>query len=291
MQRSSENMSTPLQYYNSIPPVAKTYAVACLLTTGAYELELYNIRNIALIYSDVFKKFQVWRLITPFFFLGPFSLEFALRLLTILLYGVQLERGPFDKRTADLVWMYIFGAMSLLVIAGIPYFWSPFMGPSLVYVLAYVWGREFPNALVNIHNLFELKGFYIPWYMLVVDLVLGNPLKPGLVGIAAGHLYYFLSVLYPLSSGRNILKTPRWVHKLVAYWGEGFQMNSPFRNEASSGVVFRGRSYRLNGARTTAARSPATTSEPAETNTNTVEPPNSAGGVAFRGRSRRLGSR
>ena len=30
-------------------------------------------------------------------------------------YGVSLERGPFDKRTADFVWMLIFGAFSLLV--------------------------------------------------------------------------------------------------------------------------------------------------------------------------------
>ena len=30
-------------------------------------------------------------------------------------YGVSLERGPFDKRTADYVWMFIFGAFSLLV--------------------------------------------------------------------------------------------------------------------------------------------------------------------------------
>lgn len=30
-------------------------------------------------------------------------------------HGVQLERGPFDKRTADYLWMYIFGAFSLLV--------------------------------------------------------------------------------------------------------------------------------------------------------------------------------
>lgn len=48
-----------LRYYNSIPPVTKTYAVACLFATGAYTLELYNIRNIALLYSDVFKRFQV----------------------------------------------------------------------------------------------------------------------------------------------------------------------------------------------------------------------------------------
>jgi len=30
-------------------------------------------------------------------------------------YGVQLERGPFDKRTADFLWMMIFGVLTLLV--------------------------------------------------------------------------------------------------------------------------------------------------------------------------------
>ncbi|XP_042031418.1 derlin-1-like isoform X1 [Salvia splendens] len=245
-------MSTPMEYYRSIPPVTKTYAVVCLLTTAAYHLDLYDPRSIALFYSDIFKKFQVWRFITPFFFLGPFSLPFALRLLTILVYGVQLERGPYDKRTADLAWMYIFGAMTLLVIAAIPYLWHPFTGPCVVYVLVYNWAREFPNARVNVHGLFELKGFYMPWYMLVVDLLVGNRIKQGLIGIGAGHLYYFLSVLYPISSGRRtLIKTPLWVHKLIDFWGEGYQMNSPLRNshqaDSDGGVAFRGRSYRLGG--------------------------------------------
>jgi len=30
-------------------------------------------------------------------------------------YGVQLEKGAFEKRTADFLWMMIFGAISLLV--------------------------------------------------------------------------------------------------------------------------------------------------------------------------------
>ena len=30
-------------------------------------------------------------------------------------YGVQLEKGTFEKRTADFLWMMIFGAVSLLV--------------------------------------------------------------------------------------------------------------------------------------------------------------------------------
>lgn len=30
-------------------------------------------------------------------------------------YGVQLENGPFQRRTADFLWMILFGALSLLV--------------------------------------------------------------------------------------------------------------------------------------------------------------------------------
>lgn len=57
-----------------------------------------------------------------------------------------------------------------------------------------------------------MQGFYLPWYMLGIDLILGNPLKPDMLGIAAGHAYYFLTVLYPLASGKNYFKTPRWVY-------------------------------------------------------------------------------
>nr|GMD52086.1 derlin-1.2-like isoform X2 [Ipomoea batatas] len=166
------------RYYNSLPPVAKTYAVICFMTAATYQLELYNIWNIALFYSDVFRRFQVWRLVTNFFFIGAFSFTFAFRLLIILRYGVQLERGPFDKRTADYVWMFLSGAIALLVMSIFPFLWSPFMGASLVFMIVYIWGREFPNERTNVYGLVQFKGFYLPWYMLGIDMILGNPLKP-----------------------------------------------------------------------------------------------------------------
>ncbi|XP_021687017.2 derlin-1.2 isoform X2 [Hevea brasiliensis] len=275
-------MSTPAEYYRSLPPVSKTYGVACLMTTAAYYLHLYNVRNIALFYEDVIKRFQVWRLITNFFFLGPFSFPFAFRL--IMMYGVSLERGPFDKRTADFVWMFFFGALSLLVMAAVPMLWSPFMGVSLVFMIVYVWAREFPNARINIYGLVSLKGFYLPWAMLALDLIFGNPLMPDILGMVAGHLYYFLTVLHPLSGGNFVLRTPLWVHKLVAFWGEGTQVNAPVQRDPSAGVAFRGRSYRLNGTRTRP-------SEDSQGTTPAQQPNNSAGGVAFQGRSYRLGVR
>lgn len=48
--------------------------------------------------------------------------------------------------------------------------------------------------------------------MLALDVIFGSPLVPDLLGILAGHLYYFLTVLHPLAGGKNILRTPFWVY-------------------------------------------------------------------------------
>ena len=193
------------------------------------------------------KQLQIWRLVTKFFFPGPFSINFAIRLLLIARYVVQLERGLFDRRTADFLWMMIFAALSLLAFAIVPALRSGFLGISLVFMLVYIWAREFPNAQVNISGLFMLKGFYFPWAMLALNVIFGSPLLPDLMGIVVGHLYYFLTELHPRTGGRNILNTPLWVHKIVARWNVGAQANNPVRREPTAGTAFSGRSYRLVG--------------------------------------------
>ncbi|KAG7014843.1 Derlin-1 [Cucurbita argyrosperma subsp. argyrosperma] len=237
-------MSTPLEYYHSLPPVSKVYGVSCLMTTAAYYLQLYDPKNIALIYSLVIKKFQIWRLITNFFFLGPFSFPFAFRLIIIAKYGVSLERGPFDKRTADYVWMLIFGALSLLVMAAIPYCWTPFMGSSLVFMIVYIWSREFPNARINIYGVVSLK----------------------------------------VSNSFESMN-----HKLVAYWGEGTQFNSPVQRDPSAGTAFRGRSYRLNSSQTN-TRERTQTRRRSSPSPPPPPPQQGSNQPAFSGRSYRLDS-
>ena len=39
----------------------------------------------------------------------------------------------------------------------IPFFYTPFLAVSLVFMLLYVWSREFPNANINIYGLVTLK--------------------------------------------------------------------------------------------------------------------------------------
>ncbi|KAL4333729.1 hypothetical protein GQ457_07G038660 [Hibiscus cannabinus] len=241
-------MSSPGEFYKSLPPITKAYGTICFLTTVASQLGLYRIETIALIHELVFSEFQVWRLLTNFFFLGNFSVNFAIRLLMIIRYGVQLEQGPFQRRTADFLWMMIFGALSLLVLSFIPILRGAFLGISLVFMLVYIWSREFPNAQVNIYGLVALKAFYLPWAMLALDVIFGSPLAPDLMGIIAGHLYYFLTVLHPLAGGRNIIFTPKLVHKLVARARLGYPTNAHVPQDRATGAAFTGRSYRLNAS-------------------------------------------
>lgn len=72
----------------------------------------------------------------------------------------------------------------------------------------------FFSAILDMSNsvAFYLQAFYLPWAMLALDVIFGSPIMPDLLGIIAGHLYYFLTVLHPLAGGKNILKTPVWVY-------------------------------------------------------------------------------
>ncbi|VFQ81382.1 unnamed protein product [Cuscuta campestris] len=74
-------MASPAEYYKSLPPISKAYGTACLAVTVAFALGVVNPANIALLPELVFYRFQVWRLITNFFFLGKFSINFGIRLL------------------------------------------------------------------------------------------------------------------------------------------------------------------------------------------------------------------
>ena len=140
------------------------------------------------------------------------------------------------------------------VLSAIPLFKLPFLGIPMVSMLLYVWSREYPNAQINMYGLVQLRvcnitvllsplpifmlhnqcsnhyrpgnlmvlsslqSFYLPWAMLGLDVIFGSPLLPGFMGIIVGHLYYFLAVLHPLATGKNYLKTPKWVYPFTQSW-------------------------------------------------------------------------
>jgi len=74
----------------------------------------------------------------------------------------------------------------------------------------------------------------------------GHPFLVDLLGIVVGHIYYFLTVLHPQATGHNYLKTPRWVHQLVAQWPRPQVPSTQTTVSPGARTAFSGRSYRLN---------------------------------------------
>ncbi|XP_072863021.1 derlin-3 isoform X7 [Chlorocebus sabaeus] len=126
-----------------VPAVTRAYTAACVLTTAAVQLELLSPFQLYFNPHLVFRKFQVWRLVTNFLFFGPLGFSFFFNILFVFRYCRMLEEGSFRGRTADFVFMFLFGGvlMTLLGFLGSLFF----LGQALMAMLVYVWSRRSPR--------------------------------------------------------------------------------------------------------------------------------------------------
>jgi len=217
-------MATLVERFLEIPPVTRTYMAGAFLTTAACALDLISPFSLYFSSKLIFYKLQVWRLLTNFFFFGAkFSLDFLFHMFFVVRYSRALEEGSFRGRTADFFYMVFFGATIMTIIA--PFVNLQFLGSSLTFMLVYVWGRRNPFGRMHFLGLFTFTAPYLPWVLLAFSLLLGNEVVVDLLGIAVGHVYYFLEDVYPrmVPSRVRLLKTPRFLELLFATPEEEFQ--------------------------------------------------------------------
>ncbi|XP_038431752.1 derlin-3 isoform X3 [Canis lupus familiaris] len=193
-----------------VPAVTRAYTAACVLTTAAVQLELLSPFQLYFNPHLVFRKFQVWRLVTNFLFFGPLGFSFFFNMLFVFRYCRMLEEGSFRGRTADFVFMFLFGGvlMTLLGLLGSLFF----LGQALTVMLVYVWSRRNPRVRVNFFGLLTFHAPFLPWALMGFSLLLGNSILVDLLGIAVGHIYYFLEDVFPNQpGGKRLLLTPRFL--------------------------------------------------------------------------------
>lgn len=107
------------------------------------------------------------------------------------------------------------GAALLTSVA--PFINLQFLGPSLTFMLVYVWARRHQYVTMSFMGVFNFTAPYLPWVLLAFSVVLGSSPVVDLLGMAAGHIYYFLEDVYPhMAPGRRLLRTPAIVKALFA---------------------------------------------------------------------------
>ncbi|XP_073530740.1 derlin-2-like isoform X4 [Phyllobates terribilis] len=193
--------------YQHIPSVTRAYTVACLITTAAVQMELVSPLQIYFNPDLIFKKLQIWRLVTNFLYFGELGFSFFFNMVFTYRYCKMLEETSFRGRTADFVFMFLFGGL-IITVFGLLVDLS-FMGQAFTLMLVYVWCRRNPYVRINILGILTVQAPYMPWVLLLFSILVGDSILVDALGIAAGHLYYFLEDVFPNQpGGMRLLVTP-----------------------------------------------------------------------------------
>ena len=129
--------------------------------------------------------------------------------------------------TADVAFTCMFGALGLLLVG---YFMEiGFLGSCLVFMILYLWSRRNEEAPVSVFG-FKFKGIHLPWVFIGLSVLMGNSPIMDLLGLAMGHLFFFLVYVLPQTKGTTLLRTPQFLYDVfnsgtttTAYTGRGDQ--------------------------------------------------------------------
>ncbi|XP_075220931.1 derlin 2 isoform X1 [Lycorma delicatula] len=201
------------QEYLQMPVVTRAYTTACVITTLAVQLDLVSPFQLYFNPILILKQYQVWRLLTTFLFFGTVGFNFFFNMIFTYRYCRMLEEGSFRGRTADFVMMFLFGGFCMVLFA---FFINLlFLGQAFTIMLVYVWSRRNPYTRMNFFGLLNFQAPYLPWVLLGFSVLLGNTVWVDLMGMAVGHLYYFVEDVFPNQRGGfRLLGTPQFMKSL-----------------------------------------------------------------------------
>eukprot|EP01122_Echinamoeba_exundans_P003374 TRINITY_DN13487_c0_g1_i1.p1 TRINITY_DN13487_c0_g1~~TRINITY_DN13487_c0_g1_i1.p1 ORF type:complete len:250 (-),score=17.83 TRINITY_DN13487_c0_g1_i1:36-785(-) len=208
-------------WWNGLPVVTKWLFASSFGTTVAAHFGLLPWQYLILIFEEVFYKFQIWRLVSAFIWHGPITkatgFAFLINMVFLVRYASALEKHDFAGRTADFLFMVLFGALNLLGIqAFLTFFmpsWAPLplLGPALIVMLIYYWSKITPNVTMTFLLGIQFKSQWFPWVLVAFTVLTGGDPRMELMGIAAGHIYFFLNDMYPRIYGRTLISTPQFI--------------------------------------------------------------------------------
>ena len=239
-------------WFKELPLVTKLLTTGTVLTGALTTFNMISAVQLMFLWELIAYKFHFWRLFTSFIFAGPFSFQFVMHAFVLYENCRRYEQNPFNTggggNSADFLFMILF-AMGVLCCASMV-FELPIMSECLLYTIMYVWSRREPDTLLNMWG-FKFKGLYCPWVYIAIRVLMGGSPTQPVIGVAVGHLFYFLIEVLPLSHGYDLLRTPTFCVDIVRWYtgmtgggsggGTGFVMEPPPQRGGAGGGGGQGR--------------------------------------------------
>lgn len=196
--------------------------------------------------SDIWRKAQLWRLVSHFFIAFP-SIAYVMSLLLRARYSYQLETTMTTTDYAHFILFMVVMLNAVNIYTQLPRMWD-----GLSMSIVYVWSKQYSNAMVNFFGGVNIPGKYLPVVLILWDGLLQQHWMENIVGCLIAHVFWF-------GREEGWLRVPRWVNNLIEITqgtrrgGGGYKkIDSPtLRNDmpdqttSQSRRVFSGKSYKL----------------------------------------------
>ena len=202
-------------FFQQSPIITKIITLSSIGISLLTWSEIVSPYSLYLNYNLIFKKFQIWRIFTNFFYFGNFSLSLVFHMLIYFRNSKLLEKKIFKGSAPDYLFFILF-CMIFLLIFNI-FAKILFLSQSLGFAMTYYWGRKSKTTVVEFMGVFSFRAPYLPFFYLIISFLLQSDFKNDLYGLFIGHIYFFLKEILPrIKSVKNIkiLESPKFFVRL-----------------------------------------------------------------------------
>jgi len=105
-------------WYTNIPIITRCILTISAIMSCLVTLDVLSPLHLYLNYRQMWApKYQVWRLVTHFFFFDRLSINFVLHMYFVYFYCTRLEEHTFHRKSADFLIMLVFGMVSMMCLS------------------------------------------------------------------------------------------------------------------------------------------------------------------------------
>jgi Derlin-2/3 len=207
--------------FKKTPPVTLFYSISIAIfsiISLIYEKSSF-IKIIKLDYKKVFNNYEIWRLITTFFYIGKPTPKLAFK---ILLYYKRMKSNENKfkkkKKLAEFIMMLIYLMIIIHIcnIIGLYQFsikQKSFLSHQLMFSIILINSKREPNKYFRFYFL-RIENKYVPFFLFTLRAAKGGSSKilNNALSFLPGLIYYWLKDVAPtLGMADDILMTPKFL--------------------------------------------------------------------------------
>jgi|Transcript_67349 Derlin-2/3 len=207
-----------LEFITSFPPVTRAYLLVSFTTNALCFARIINGITLLVNFHLIIHHFNFWRLFSHLFYFGETGIKSIFYIFFFSRYSKALEGFSFQGRGLEYLYFLITGN-SLLLLMKLFVREATFLGPGITFMVVYIWGKKNAQQQINLVNLIHIKGSSLPLILMTSSWFLRQKsLKSDMMGVIAGHLYFYLEEIYPrLNGGQKILPNEQNLRKLIIF--------------------------------------------------------------------------